>query len=1145
MGCGGKETSLETFESYLKKLLHIIDRLPKLEREKAVMILKNSANQYYNLTVSQPLQATTISAEFPNPTTTSTSLSYTDPIPPLPSSSLLDTSSPFSPPIPALLSPSKSSPTVPPSRLESESILAEISDLAGPSSLTYLGAEDTAESESWDRHLDTQREEEEDTSTSYYTSSPTCALCLKTFDMKEFVSHYQPVSCIGCRSEVCNKEIFALHYHTCKGIKHYESKIGKPTPSLPKGELSQIALTHSKASGSKPTNSKKQVHKCSECFKTFLTAFQLNKHSLGHNNNNCSKCDAKFAKRRLLVAHLKSVHYISTAEKYYHCKFCTRKFVKKPSLWAHFAEHTVGSQVVCLKCGQILEDEQQMEKHTNEHKNNAQHTCERCGEFFVRKQQYLVHLVGHDKYRCKICGKDFSSKKKLKYHRNTDHDPSNVSKPKVEKILASAKHEDFCCVVCLQSYKNETLFKAHDCSKESKSKEKLKNQAKDVTIKLSAGRFKCRFCEFEHKKCSAVVRHARIHKNKKRFVCEQCGSAFNAHYTLKEHRAYVHSDIRKHPCSKCGKSFKARNALIRHEQVHSDKRPFQCHCGQMYKRSSHLRRHLATSHQGEEAEESEQMSEDVKNDWEKERVEQNWQDDQARFKTSGWEHGREQKMGLTASAALDVVTTLDLNMRTVESKQEKEEGRLGKVDKSKILYTEREARDTNYQVEQEKVYEYRTPFPQHKTFPVDSHRYHGDRYMGVQGESGSRYYQGVGGRTDKMFPSPEKEYQAHDKLYLPGHDKTYPLPPLDKSYLSPPPTTSGPGSDRSYPLVDRNYTQMPSRQSNDQSQMPSRPPLEQTLMTSRPSLDHTHMPPRPPVDHSQMPSRPPLEHSQIANRPPLDHSQMSSRPHTHIGRVSSLDQVFSDSGPADLTMTGPRSDLAGSRPPDHQLTPREDPGLYSRGSQAGPRQRYSNYLNQRQMGDSVGRSLTYHPHTSFSPRVSDSSRPISTMDHSRLHLEPTRSQHHLNSSNLPGRQLEPLPPGPLDTLEDPYRPLPDLGYTQRQPSHYFDQLDSYLQHQGREEIELGQGQGCDKKKYYKSDKYYRGDQDVMGLHHHREDGGLLPPLLALAPQHPGVGPGPPSPHTLKMDYLCSQAEHLPVSQYLADSAMDYNNIEYN
>ena len=61
MGAGAKETSLEIFENYLKKLLHIIDKLPRQEKEKAVMILKNSANHYYNLTVSQPLQVSIFS----------------------------------------------------------------------------------------------------------------------------------------------------------------------------------------------------------------------------------------------------------------------------------------------------------------------------------------------------------------------------------------------------------------------------------------------------------------------------------------------------------------------------------------------------------------------------------------------------------------------------------------------------------------------------------------------------------------------------------------------------------------------------------------------------------------------------------------------------------------------------------------------------------------------------------------------------------------------------------------------------------------------------------------------------------------------------------------------------------------------------
>jgi DNA-directed RNA polymerase subunit RPC12/RpoP len=607
-----------------------------------------------------------------------------------------------------------------------------------------------------------------------------------------------------------------------------------------------------------------------------------------------------------------------------------------------------------------------------------------------------------------------------------------------------------------------------------------------------------------------------MHKNKKRFVCEQCGSAFNAHYTLKEHRAYVHSDVRKYPCSKCGKSFKARNALIRHEQVHSDKRPFQCHCGQMYKRSSHLRRHLATSHQGEDVDGSQQI-ELEKNTWEEERMEQNWEEEQqSKYKTGSWESSREHKMGLTASVALDVVTSLDLNMRPVEPKQEKDSVRQNKVDKVKAgaghaVYPDREAREargqgssSSFQLEQ-KVYEYRAPFPQHKPFPAESHRFHGDRYMGLQGDNGNRYYQGVVGRSDKVYPSPEKEYQTHDKLYIPSQEKNYPPlpPPTEKNYSIPQVT------EKSFPGPGKNF-----------SHPPGGPEKVYLSPAAAPG----------PSDRAY--SLDDRAYTQIPSRPPHDHSQMGG------GRVlAPLDPMFSDSGPADLTMAGPRSDLAAPRPSDHQL--REDLGLYSRVSQSGPRQRYSNYLNQRHVGDSVGRNLSYHPHPSYPARLQDSSRSNPAMDHSRLHLDPSRTQHHLNTA-LSGRPLDSLPPVPLDALDDSYRPLPDLGYSQRQSSHYFDQLDSYLQHQGREEVEVEQG--CDKKKYFKSEKYYRGEHDVVGLHHHRDEGGLLPPLLALAPQHPGGGP--PSPHSLKMDYLCTQSDHIS-TQYLGDTTMDYNNIDYN
>ena len=114
------------------------------------------------------------------------------------------------------------------------------------------------------------------------------------------------------------------------------------------------------------------------------------------------------------------------------------------------------------------------------------------------------------------------------------------------------------------------------------------------------------------------------------------------------------------------------------------------------------------------------------------------------------------------------------------------------------------------------------------------------------------------------------------------------------------------------------------------------------------------------------------------------------------------------------------------------------------------------------------------------------------------------------------------------------------------PSHYFEQLDTYL-HSGRDlDLELeARGSGQVEKKQKSSAS-------------RREEGGLLPPLLALAPQVVVIyalyqsqlqatfsQERPSSPaHALKMDsYLCPGQDHL-TAQYLPDGTIDYTNMDY-
>ena len=439
----------------------------------------------------------------------------------------------------------------------------------------------------------------------------------------------------------------------------------------------------------------------------------------------------------------------------------------------------------------------------------------------------MAHLKGHDKYRCKLCKKDFSSKKKLKNHKNTEHDPSSAttSQQKTQKPInnnskatPAGKNENFTCIVCLQSYKSEALFKGHDCSKETKAKEKKAN-AKDVTMKLGPGRFKCKLCDFEHRKCSAVVRHARMHRNKKRFVCELCGSAFNAHYTLKEHRAYVHSNDRKYSCGKCGKTFKAKNALIRHEQVHSETRPHKCQiCGQEYKRHSHLQRHLMTSHQGAEKDTARYWEDSAQTDGE------------SRYRPPGgqesWSEGRDPgprtTAAISASAALAVVTTLDLNMRNEgkagkEVKEERGVVAAGsynpRPDPSEATYSLPDVRSdvSVYQGTSDA----RAAEAGQAGFTGSDTR--AEAYSNVQGredtgyadvearETGGGGYPNTQARSDAGYPSTEGR---GDVQYLTAEEKSYyrsSYPPLKTSYPGERYGDRG-GSGGGYPLEERYYS---------------------------------------------------------------------------------------------------------------------------------------------------------------------------------------------------------------------------------------------------------------------------------------------------------------------------------------------------
>ena len=108
--------------------------------------------------------------------------------------------------------------------------------------------------------------------------------------------------------------------------------------------------------------------------------------------------------------------------------------------------------------------------------------------------------------------------------------------------------------------------------------------------------WQCPHCDYTTKRNHTLKRHMELHLESRNFMCEICGSSFQALATLKDHYNFVHSDERNYKCSVCNKSFKNKSSLARHSRTHSDDRPYKCHCGLTYKRLSHLKRHSSSAH---------------------------------------------------------------------------------------------------------------------------------------------------------------------------------------------------------------------------------------------------------------------------------------------------------------------------------------------------------------------------------------------------------------------------------------------------------------------------------------------------------------------------------------------------------------------
>ncbi|XP_075033555.1 uncharacterized protein LOC142094874 isoform X2 [Mixophyes fleayi] len=105
------------------------------------------------------------------------------------------------------------------------------------------------------------------------------------------------------------------------------------------------------------------------------------------------------------------MHERGIGDKPYGCKYCTRRFSHRSSLYRHQKSHTGDKLYKCPECNKAFTNSSNLSVHSRIHTGEKPYECNGCGKKFTRKFALDQHLKIHRQeklYICSHCGKSYS-----------------------------------------------------------------------------------------------------------------------------------------------------------------------------------------------------------------------------------------------------------------------------------------------------------------------------------------------------------------------------------------------------------------------------------------------------------------------------------------------------------------------------------------------------------------------------------------------------------------------------------------------------------------------------------------------------------------------------------------------------------------
>uniref|UniRef100_A0A1B6K9G9 Protein krueppel n=2 Tax=Graphocephala atropunctata TaxID=36148 RepID=A0A1B6K9G9_9HEMI len=380
---------------------------------------------------------------------------------------------------------------------------------------------------------------------------------------------------------------------------------------------------------------------CTVCNKQFTRKDHLQRHLKQHPkivSYKCTQCNKTFGNKLTLKNHLKVAnHKTASFEPDFESNMRSKRVAAKAArefidlmamelqgesffddddeLWTASGESYNRKEEVKIKESNVkTESEHTVKKgmptltnHKKQTENMTEETHQKVSSESDREQRKFERDVDNDNsdyesgfdtsmntYECPTCNKSYSTKKSLMRHQLVHDEPNyqcDICGLKIFRRDKFNEHYDKCsgkhpdkvtkCNICGDAFESNELLREHKANHVAEgvvTEEVLKNFEPEPPIdktpdsKLLRKRrtdivgLKCPECNKQYNNRKNLLRHVQIHKDKK-FLCDVCPKKFFRREHLKVHLA-KHNIVKPYACEICPKRFLKEEQLTNHVSRH-------------------------------------------------------------------------------------------------------------------------------------------------------------------------------------------------------------------------------------------------------------------------------------------------------------------------------------------------------------------------------------------------------------------------------------------------------------------------------------------------------------------------------------------------------------------------------------------------